>query len=57
MNAAVALIAAEIAFSNAVLVGMRPSDEQKAARTAACTRLPSFHPRDNVKELRRATPA
>ncbi|HRY01795.1 MAG TPA: hypothetical protein P5256_01625 [Beijerinckiaceae bacterium] len=35
MNAAVALIAAEIAFSNAVLVGMRPSDEQKAARTAA----------------------
>lgn len=35
MNSVIALIAAETAFSNAVLVGLRPTDEQKAARTAA----------------------
>jgi len=35
MNRVVAFIAAELAFSSAVLVGLRPSDEAKAARAAA----------------------
>ncbi|MBX3528935.1 MAG: hypothetical protein KF904_22255 [Rhodoblastus sp.] len=35
MNRVAAFIAAELAFSSAVLVGLRPSDEAKAARSAA----------------------